>query len=391
MDYYQSYGLGFYEFFQFCEEIGAQPLPVLSCGMACQFNNDISKAGEWLAQGDSLKEFIQDAIDLIEFCNGDPATSKWAQVRAQMGHPAPFDLKYLGIGNEQWGEYYTPMLKAFMEPIRKQYPEILIIGSAGPWPDGKEYDEMWPLMREAKVDLVDEHFYKNEEFFLSQAHRYDKFPRKGPKVFAGEYACHGTGKKWNRFYSSICEAALMTGLERNADVVRMATYAPLFAHIDGWQWRPDMIWFDNLRSVRTSSYLVQQLFATNRGTHVLPTTCPDGNIYASAVLDKDDSGAIIIKVVNAGSNDATVTINLKGFKGEHKMTSTTLAACNITSMENVNYSKVADVLDCDNSLTHPDNVVPVVESTTISAPLFTINTPARSLTVYRIKKLVTAI
>lgn len=181
MDYYQSYGLGFYEFFQFCEEIGAQPLPVLSCGMACQFNNDITKAGDWLAQGDSLCEFIQDAIDLIEFCNGDPATSKWAHVRAQMGHPAPFGLKYLGIGNEQWGEYYAPMLMAFMEPIRKLYPEIQIIGSAGPWPDGKEYDEIWPLMREAKVDLVDEHFYKNEEFFLSQAHRYDKFPRKVPR------------------------------------------------------------------------------------------------------------------------------------------------------------------------------------------------------------------
>lgn len=385
MDYYQSYGLGFYEFFQFCEEIGAQALPVLSCGMACQFNNDITKPGDWLAQGEELNEFIQDAIDLIEFCNGDPATSKWAQVRAQMGHPAPFGLKYLGIGNEQWGEYYAPMLKAFLEPIRKQYPMIQIIGSAGPWPDGKEYDEMWPLMREAQVDLVDEHFYKNEDFFLSQAHRYDKFPRKGPRVFAGEYACHGTGKKWNRFYSSICEAALMTGLERNADVVRMATYAPLFAHIDGWQWRPDMIWFDNLHSVRTSSYLVQQLFATNRGTHVLPTTCPDGDIYASAVLDRDDNGAVIVKVVNAGATSAPVTINLKGLKGEHEMTSTTLAACNITSMENVNYDMVADVLDCDNSLSHPNNVAPVINTATVTAPSFTINAPARSLIIYRIK------
>lgn len=387
MDYYQSYGLGFYEFFQFCEEIGAEPLPVLSCGMACQFNNDITKPGDWLAQGDNLNEFVQDAIDLIEFCNGDPATNKWAQVRAQMGHPAPFGLKYLAIGNEQWGEHYTPMLKAFLEPIRKQFPEIQIIGSAGPWPDGKEYDEMWPQMREAGVDLVDEHFYKDEEFFLSQAHRYDKFPRKGPKVFAGEYACHGTGKKWNRYFSSICEAALMTGLERNADVVRMATYAPLFAHIDGWQWRPDMIWFDNMNSVRTSSYLVQQLFSLNRGTHVLPTTCPDGDIYASAVLDKNDFGAVIVKVVNAGESDATATINLKGMKGEHHMSVSYLVVDDNT-MGNVNYGpdKIYSALDCDNSLDHPGRVaIAGKDMGVVNAPAITINVPARSFAVYRIK------
>lgn len=388
MDYYQSYGLGFYEFFQFCEEIGAEPLPVLSCGMACQFNNDITKPGDWLAQGDNLNEFVQDAIDLIEFCNGDPATNKWAQVRAQMGHPTPFGLKYLAIGNEQWGEHYTPMLKAFLEPIRKQFPEIQIIGSAGPWPDGKEYDEMWPQMREAGVDLVDEHFYKDEEFFLSQAHRYDKFPRKGPKVFAGEYACHGTGKKWNRYFSSICEAALMTGLERNADVVRMATYAPLFAHIDGWQWRPDMIWFDNLRSVRTSSYLVQQLYATNRGTHVLPTVCPDGDIFASAVLDKDDDNAIVIKVVNSSSSNAPVTINLKGLTGDYTMTATALAAENILGLHNVNYGpdKIDMVADCDNSLSNPANVAPVETRTRVNCPVFTVTAPAMSLTVYRLKR-----
>lgn len=385
-DYYQSYGLGFFEFFQFCEEIGSEPLPVLSCGMACQFNNDITKKGDWIAQGDSLKEFIQDAIDLIEFCNGDPAKNKWAKMRADMGHPAPFNLKYLAIGNEQWGEWYAPMLKAFMEPIRKQYPNIQIIGSAGPWPDGKEYDYLWPEMRKAGVDLVDEHFYKNEEFFLSEANRYDRYSRKGPKVFAGEYACHGTGKKWNRYYSSICEAALMTGIERNADVVRMATYAPLFAHIDGWQWRPDMIWFDNLRSVCTSSYYVQQLFATNRGTHVLPITGYSGKLYASAVIDQNDGNAVIVKVVNAGDTDANATLNLKGLKGECTMTTTQFAATDGT-MGNVNYGaeKIKSLFDCDNSLDNPTRIMPKKSESKVMCPAVTIMVPANSFVVYRIQ------
>lgn len=388
-DYYQSYGLGFFEFFQFCEEIGAEPLPVLSCGMACQFNNDITTKGSWIAQGDSLKEFIEDAIDLIEFCNGDPEKNEWAKIRAEMGHPAPFNLKYLGIGNEQWGEWYAPMLKAFIEPIRKLYPQIKIIGSSGPWPDGKEYDYLWPEMRKAGVDFVDEHFYKDEEFFLSGVNRYNEFPRKGPKVYAGEYACHGAGKKWNRFYSAICEAAFMTGLERNADVVRMATYAPLFAHIDGWQWRPDMIWFDNLRSVCTSSYYVQQLFSTNRGTHVLPikVTGNSEKIYASAVADKDDNDAVIVKMVNAGEKDTQTSIKLKGMSGECTMITTMLSASDSKPFGNVNYgaNKVHSLLDCDNSLDNPMRIIPDTVETKVMCPHVTIKIPAYSVAIFRFK------
>lgn len=388
-DYYQSYGLGFFEFFQLCEEIGAEPLPVVSCGMACQFNNDISAPGPWLAQGDSQQAFVQDAIDLIEFCNGDPLKNEWARIRAEMGHPEPFNLKYIGIGNEQWGEWYAPMLEAFMKPIRELYPQIEIIGSSGPWPDGKEYDSLWPEMRRAGVDYVDEHFYKDEDFFLSGANRYDDFPREGPKVYAGEYACHGAGKKWNRYYSSLCEAAFMTGLERNADVVRMATYAPLFAHIDGWQWRPDMIWFDNLRSVLTASYYVQQLFSTNRGTHVLPIAVKgdSGNIYASAVRDADDSGAVIVKVVNVGDKDSEVTIDLKGMTGECAMTSTVLSVSEDQPMGNVNYGadKITDHLDCDNSLDNPERVVPRTVETEVTCPQVTVKAEAYTFSVFRIK------
>ena len=291
-DYYQSYGLGFYEFFQLSEEIGAEPLPVLSCGLACQFQNPNMDAHVPLCD---LESYIQDALDLIEFANGAVDTP-WGKIRADMGHPAPFNLKLIGIGNEQWGKEYPEHLEPFVKAIRKKYPDIKIVGSSGPDSEGEQFDYLWPEMKSLKADLVDEHFYRPEAWFLSQGARYDNYDRKGPKVFAGEYACHGKGKKWNHFHASLLEAAFMTGLERNADIVHMATYAPLFAHVEGWQWRPDMIWFDNLNSVCTVSYYVQQLFATHKGTNVLsltmnkkPVTGAEGQngLFASAVCDKN--------------------------------------------------------------------------------------------------------
>ena len=264
-DYYQSYGLGFYEFFQLSEEIGAEPLPVLSCGLACQFQNPNMDAHVPLCDLDS---YIQDALDLIEFANGAVDTP-WGKVRADMGHPAPFNLKFIGIGNEQWGKEYPEHLEPFVKAIRKKYPDIKIVGSSGPDSEGEQFDYLWPEMKSLKADLVDEHFYRPEAWFLSQGARYDNYDRKGPKVFAGEYACHGKGKKWNHFHASLLEAAFMTGLERNADVVHLATYAPLFAHVDAWQWNPDLIWFDNLRMMRTPNYYVQQMYGMNAGTDVL--------------------------------------------------------------------------------------------------------------------------
>ena len=268
-DYYQSYGLGFYEYFLMSEEIGAEPLPILNVGLACQYQNNHESAH---CPVDHLQPFIDDAIDLIEFANGGTDT-EWGKLRAEMGHPEPFNLKFLGIGNEQWGKEYPERLEVFVKVLREKHPEIKIIGSSGPNSEGRDFDYLWPEMKRLKVDLVDEHFYRPESWFLAAGNRYDKYDRKGPKVFAGEYACHGAnGKKWNHFNAALLEAAFMTNLERNADIVHMATYAPLFAHVEGWQWRPDLIWFDNLRSVRTCSYYVQQLYSHNKGTNVLPLT-----------------------------------------------------------------------------------------------------------------------
>lgn len=349
-DYFQSYGLGFYEYFILSEEIGAEPLPVLSCGLACQFQNNDSSAHVPVCD---LGSYIQDALDLIEFANGDVQT-KWGKIRAEMGHPKPFNLKFLAIGNEQWGKEYVDRLQPFVEAIRKAYPNINIIGGSGPGSEGDQFDYLWPQMRKLKVDLVDEHFYRPENWFLSQGARYDSYDRKGPKVFAGEYACHGTGKKWNHFYTSLLEAAFMTGMERNADVVHMATYAPLFAHVDGWQWRPDMIWFDNLRSVKTVSYYVQQLYSQHKGTNVLPMTmnnkpiygAPDQNgLFASSVWDKN-TNEIIVKIVNTSSQSQQIDLSFSGLKKKETLTGGKLIALS------------SDNLDEENTLDNPLAIVP---------------------------------
>ncbi len=320
-DYYQSYGLGFYEFFLLSEEIGSEPLPILSCGLACQYQNDDESAHVPVAD---LQPYIDDALDLIEFANGGTDT-EWGALRAQMGHPESFNLKYIGIGNEQWGEEYPARLEPFIKAIRAKHPEIKIVGSSGPGSEGDKFDYLWPQMRRLKADLVDEHFYRPYEWFLSQGARYDNYDRKGPKVFAGEYACHANGRKYNHFYASLLEAAFMTGLERNADIVHMATYAPLFAHVEGWQWRPDLIWFDNLDSFRTASWHVQQMYSEYKGERVLKTTSggtplcgaegQDG-LFVSAVLDKD---RIYLKIVNTSADEQKVQLNFKGLKKRQKI------------------------------------------------------------------------
>lgn len=325
-DYYQSGGLGFFEYFQLAEDINAEPLPIINVGLVCQYQNRDPKAH---VPVDSLDEYIQDALDLVEFANGDTST-KWGKLRADMGHPEPFNLKYMGIGNEQWGPEYPERLEPFVKAMRAAHPEIKIVGSSGPNSEGEQFDFLWPEMKRLKVDLVDEHFYRPTDWFLSQGTRYDNYDRKGPKVFAGEYACHPKGKKFNHFYPALLEAAFMTGLERNADVVEMATYAPLFAHVEGWQWRPDLIWFDNEQSARTSSYYVQQLYGLNRGDRVLPLTL-DGKpiaglegqngLFASAVLDKGD---IVIKVANTSDKVQKLPVSFKGIKAKQPLTKLTV-------------------------------------------------------------------
>lgn len=376
-DYYQSYGLGFYEFFQLSEEIGAEPLPVLSCGLACQFQNPNMDAHVPLCDLDS---YIQDALDLIEFANGAVDTP-WGKVRADMGHPAPFNLKFIGIGNEQWGKEYPEHLEPFVKAIRKKYPDIKIVGSSGPNSEGEQFDYLWPEMKRLKADLVDEHFYRPEAWFLSQGARYDNYDRKGPKVFAGEYACHGKGKKWNHFHASLLEAAFMTGLERNADVVHMATYAPLFAHVEGWQWRPDMIWFDNLNSVRTVSYYVQQLFATHKGTNVLsltmnkkPVTGAEGQngLFASAVCDKNKN-EIIVKVANTSDKKQPLSLIFNGLKKKEVLSG---ARCIKLSS--------AD-MDKDNTIENPLAIIPQETSLDVDGHTLNIDLEPATFAVYILK------
>lgn len=376
-DYYQSYGLGFYEFFQLSEEIGAEPLPVLSCGLACQFQNPNMDAHVPLCDLDS---YIQDALDLIEFANGAVDTP-WGKVRADMGHPAPFNLKFIGIGNEQWGKEYPEHLEPFVKAIRKKYPDIKIVGSSGPDSEGEQFDYLWPEMKRLKADLVDEHFYRPEAWFLSQGTRYDNYDRKGPKVFAGEYACHGKGKKWNHFHASLLEAAFMTGLERNADVVHMATYAPLFAHVEGWQWRPDMIWFDNLNSVRTVSYYVQQLFATHKGTNVLsltmnkkPVTGAEGQngLFASAVCDKNKN-EIIVKVANTSDKKQPLSLIFSGLKKKEVLSG---ARCIKLSS--------AD-MDKDNTIENPLAIIPQETSLDVDGHTLNVDLEPATFAVYILK------
>lgn len=376
-DYYQSYGLGFYEFFQLSEEIGAEPLPVLSCGLACQSQNPNMDAHVPLCDLDS---YIQDALDLIEFANGAVDTP-WGKVRADMGHPAPFNLKFIGIGNEQWGKEYPEHLEPFVKAIRKKYPDIKIVGSSGPDSEGEQFDYLWPEMKRLKADLVDEHFYRPEAWFLSQGARYDNYDRKGPKVFAGEYACHGKGKKWNHFHASLLEAAFMTGLERNADVVHMATYAPLFAHVEGWQWRPDMIWFDNLNSVRTVSYYVQQLFATHKGTNVLsltmnkkPVTGAEGQngLFASAVCDKNKN-EIIVKVANTSDKKQPLSLIFNGLKKKEVLSG---ARCIKLSS--------AD-MDKDNTIENPLAIIPQETSLDVDGHTLNVDLEPATFAVYILK------
>ena len=356
-DYFQSYGLGFYEYFLFAEEIGAEPLPVISCGMACQFQND--PAWHPHAEMDELECFVQDAVDLIEFANGS-IDSKWGKVRAEMGHPEPFNLKYIGVGNEQWGKEYPERLEVFIKAIREKYPDINIIGSSGPYRGGEWFDDLWAAMRTMDVQLVDEHYYAGESFFENNADRYDSYPRTGPKVFAGEYACHGSdNKKWNHFNAALVEAAFMTGIERNADVVYMATYAPLLAHVEGWQWRPDLVWFDNLNVMRSCSYYVQQLYATNKGTHVLPITM-DGKavagkegqrqLYASVVKNVEKK-QYIVKVANLSYYSQEINIAFDKLPRKQKL------GADITCTSLHSDSNIAE-----NTIDNPDQIVPVTVS-----------------------------
>jgi len=372
-DYYQSFGLGFFEYFQLSEDLGAEPLPIISCGMACQFNS------AEVAPMDQLEPYIQDALDLIEFANGK-TDSKWGKIRVQMGHPAPFKMKYIGVGNEQWGEQYIERYAAFAKAIKEKYPEIIIVTSTGPSPDGKFFDYAAKELKKLKAEIVDEHYYANPEWFFKNAARYDTYDRNSYKIFAGEYAAQSkftcSPDNENNWKCALSEAAFMTGLERNADVVNLCSYAPLFAHVEGWQWKPDLIYFDNLKSFGTTNYYVQKMFSNNKGTQVLPILQENkpltgqNGLYASAAFDKN-SYEIIIKLVNAAEKEQTANILLDSAKKPQ-------SKVKMIVLKNGDLNMV-------NSLEQPELIVPVEKELILKGKNLNLTIPPHSFSVLRIK------
>jgi len=371
-DYYQTFGLGFMEYFQLAEDIGASPLPILNCGMACQFNT------AQLVPIDQLDPYIQDALDLIEFANGSKAT-KWGKLRTQLGHPAPFNLKMMGVGNEQWGEQYIERWKIFSKAIKDKYPYMKLITSVGPDPDGGKFNLLNTTFRGLKADFLDEHYYRAPKWFLDNVKRYDDYDRSGPKIFAGEYAAQSVAvvspDNKNDWKTAMSEAAFMTGLERNADVVNMASYAPLFAHVDAWQWTPDLIWFDNLRSYGTPNYYVQQLYSLNKGTDVVPVTLNNETVtgqdglFASSVLDKN-MGSVIIKIINTGSQSQSADFVIKGIKSLSPN-------AKITTIQ-------TDDLAAVNSLDDPRKVSPKISGVALSGGTVKLQLKPYSFNVIRV-------
>ena len=323
--YNQTLGIGFYEYFLLCELIGAKPLPVLNVGLACQFQSyELVEMDE-----PEFQEFLQDAVDLIEFANG-PADSTWGSVRAKMGHPEPFGLTMVGIGNEQWQTEkidFFGRYQAFEKAIHAKYPEIKLIGSAGPDITSEHYDKAWEFYkkevpaRDNFCYAVDEHYYVKPDWFYAHTDFYDEYPRD-VKVFSGEYASHPISgmnlPQANTLGGALAEAAFLTGVERNADVVVLASYAPLFAGVGYAQWSPDMIWFDETKAYGTPSYFVQKLYGENMGT---VTLAMDGQekelrkeqVYANVSLD-ERTGDLILKVVNHNDCEKTLELDLGSFR-----------------------------------------------------------------------------
>jgi alpha-N-arabinofuranosidase len=368
--YNQTAGLGYYEYFQFCEDIGAKPLPILPAAVSCQNSGgtwQIGGTGQRVLPMDEMEEYVKEVLDLIEWANG-PVTSTWGAKRAAAGHAAPFNLEYIGIGNE---DKITPefeeRFKMIYSAISAKHPKIKVIGTAGPFHSGEDFDKGWKLANELKVPIVDEHYYTSPEWFISNQNRYDKYPRNEAQVYLGEYASWG-----NKMRNAIGEAVYMTSLERNGDVVRMASYAPLFAKRNFTQWKTDMIFFDNVSFYLTPNYFAQKMFATNQGDYYFENIVikdqQDTTLAASCVQDSK-TGDIILKMVNFGNVQKPMKINLSGFK-------------NIVS--DAVQIVLSATADAENTFENPKNVIPVETSLRINKT-FGYSAPAMSLTVIRIK------
>ena len=327
--YHQSMGLGYYEYFQLCEDLNMDALPILPCGVSCQGTNGgwgMKNQAQDVVPMSEMDEWVQDALDLIEWANGDVNTT-WGKKRAEAGHPKPFNLKYLGIGNE---EKITPefeeRFKYIYNIVRKKHPEIIIVGTAGPGSHkgNPDFDNGWRIAEETDLAVLDEHYYEQKEYFLDNQHNYDNYPRdRKTKVYLGEYAA-----KDRKLQDALAEALYLLGIERNGDVVTMTSYAPLFAKKHHESWNPDLIYFDNSKVVLTCSYYVQQMFGTTSGNYYYGDVATiNGDKYqgTSCVLNTD-KGELYIKLVNAAGEAKDANIDLSRFKSvKSKATITTMS------------------------------------------------------------------
>lgn len=371
--YLQSCGLGYFEYFQLCEDLGAEPLPVLPVGLACHFKTPYE-----VVPMDQMQPWVDDALDLIEYANG-PATSTWGAKRAEAGHPEPFNLKYIAVGNEEWGEEFKPRSDLFITAIRSKYPDIKIVGTAGANVTSTDYTDLWNYNRTAKTDLVDEHYYMNIDWFKNNTRRYDSFDRKGPKVFAGEYASGTWTSTIKMLSNAVVEAAFMTGLERNSDVVLLSCYAPLLraVHCNGkpaeQPWDPDLIYFNNNASYGTPSYYTQLLFANNTGHILLPVDLGGAGVNGPMfyVASKDTvTKEIILKAVNISTLTITTTITLQGVaQVQNKGTRILMTSANVGDT---------------NGFAQPQKVAPVTNTIEGVSASFQQQFPPNSITVLRL-------
>jgi len=362
--YHQSVGLGYFEYFQFCEDIGAKPLPVVAAGVSCQNSGHMGGTGQQAIPLEEMPAYIQEVLDLIEWANG-PATSPWGAKRAAAGHPEPFHLAYLGVGNE---DHITPefeeRFRMIRDAVKAKHPEITVIGTVGPFHSGEDYDAGWKIATEQRVAMVDEHYYEKPEWFLANLQRYDRYDRAKSKVYLGEYASWG-----NTLGHALAEAAYMTALERNGDVVHMASYAPLLAKIGHTQWKTDLIYFTNTAIRPSVNYYVQQLFGMNAGdTYLAPAlTGAPADLAVSAVRDSK-TGDVILKIVNTGATSQPLRIRLAGAKSLAATATKTVLTGDPTTVNG---------FDNPTPLTPTTATIPVSETFDAAAP-------AHSLTVLRI-------
>jgi len=370
--HHQTVGLGYFEYFQFCEDIGAKPLPVVPAGVCCQNSGQTNGAGQRGLPLEQMPDYIQEVLDLIEYANG-PATSTWGAKRAAAGHTEPFHLEYLGVGNE---DHITPVFqKRFQmihDAVKAKHPEITVIGTVGPSPAGPDFEAGWKIADEQNVAMVDEHYYEKPEWFLNNLHRYDGYDRAKSKIYLGEYAAHDDGRKMT-LRSALAEAAYMTHLERNGDLVRLASYAPLLARIGHTQWNPDLVYFTNTEIFPTINYQVQRLFGVNSGDTWLTAMVSDpaqaADFAVSSVRDSR-TGDLILKLVNAGAAAKPLHIEIDGARELPAHAVTTVLA--------------GDDPMAVNDFANPQTVLPQTASIAVG-PSFDYEAPAHSLTVIRIQ------